>query len=140
MALLFLLAVFLAWPTFGLSIVAFFVYVAMKDYYEKKSLIDNANKENTAKEVSSGDSYYPSWVTYRPEVERFFELVLQVARDSGVPELYLRGILSNQDVFKSFVILAGAMERQGASFIEQQMTVASKLVELWERDTASSRP
>ena len=51
---------------------------------------------------------------------------------SGVPRVFLLGVLQEPEIFRDFVHYAGAMEAQGASFIEQQVAVSDKLVEAWE--------
>ena len=48
-------------------------------------------------------------------------------------------IRDSTDTFRSLVYLAGAMEREGASFLEQQVAVSDKLVQMWEQAPAKVR-
>lgn len=57
----------------------------------------------------------------------------------GVPQTFLWAVLGDTDTFRSLVYLAGAMEREGASFVEQQVAVSDKLVQMWEQAPAKVR-
>jgi len=43
-------------------------------------------------------------------------------------------VMNKQEVMKPLMHLAGSMEAQGASFIEQQMAVMEKLIELYNME------
>ena len=133
MVLLFLLAVLLAWPTAGLSIIAYVAFAVFKSYLNAKSRMHYANERRGEREVQSGGRHVPSWAGSNDENQIFVEVIQKGAIRKGVPQTFLWAVLGDKDTFQNLVFLAGAMEREGASFIEQQVAVSDKLVEMWEQ-------
>jgi hypothetical protein len=139
MVLLFLLAVLLAWPTAGLSIVAYVAFAVFKSYLNAKSRIHYGNERRAEREVQSGGRHVPSWAGDNDENQIFVEVIQRGAMRKGVPQTFLWAVLGDTDTFRSLVYLAGAMEREGASFVEQQVAVSDKLVQMWEQAPAKVR-
>ncbi len=133
MVVLFLLALFLAWPTVGMSLVAYFAFWMFKLYIKSKADVHHANERLASKAMSSGKMLVPSWAGDRDENKIFVEGIQRGAMRNGVPLIFLRGVLLEQEAFQDLVYYAGAMEAQGASFLEQQVAVSDRLVEIWER-------
>lgn len=133
MVFLFLLALLLAWPTAGLSIVAFIAIAITGSYLQARARMHFANERRAARAVAAGNGRIPSWAGDRDKTEVFIETIQFFAQRKGVPQLFLWGVLADQSIFRLLVEYAGAMEREGASFSEQQIAVADKLVEAWER-------
>lgn len=139
MVLLFLLAVLLAWPTAGISIIAYVAFAVFKSYLNAKSRMHYANERRSEHEVQSGGRHVPSWASSNDENQIFVEVIQKEANRKGVPQTFLWAVLGDKDTFQSLVFLAGAMERKGASFIEQQVAVSDKLVAMWEQAPANVR-
>tara|TARA_Y100001956_G_C4084637_1_gene170038 strand:+ start:361 stop:798 length:438 start_codon:yes stop_codon:yes gene_type:complete len=139
MVLLFLLAVLLAWPTAGLSIIAYVAFAVFKSYLNAKSRIYYGNERRAEREVQSGGRHVPSWAGDNDENQIFVEVIQKAAMRKGVPQTFLWAVLGDTDTFRSLVYLAGAMEREGASFVEQQVAVSDKLVQMWEQAPAKVR-
>ena len=133
MVILFLVALFLAWPTAGLSIVAYVAFAVFKSYLTAKARHHDANTRRPAREVREGNKRVPTWAGDSDERHIFVEGIQKGAMRKGVPQTFLWAILSNNDTFQELVFFAGAMEGQGASFIEQQIAVSDRLVSMWER-------
>lgn len=131
MVVLFILAVLLAWPTSGLSVIAFVALAVFKSYLNAKSRIHYSNKRFAERAMSTGEQKVPSWVEDRNENEIFISVIQQRAMRKGVPQVFLQAVLADRDTLEKLVHYAGAMEHQGASFIEQQVAVADRLVEIW---------
>ena len=139
MVILFLLAVFLAWPTAGLSIIAYVAFAVFKSYLNTKSRIHYRNERRAEREVQSGARHVPSWAGDKGENQIFVEVIQKGAMRKGVPQTFLWAVLGDTSTFQSLVYLAGAMEREGASFVEQQVAVSDKLVQMWEQAPAKVR-
>lgn len=133
MVMLFLLALVLAWPTAGLSIVAYASFAVFKSYLTAKSRHHDANERRADREIRSGKKKVPTWAGDGDERHIFVNGIQKGAMRKGVPQTFLWAILSDDDTFQELVFFAGAMEDQGASFIEQQIAVSDRLVGIWER-------
>lgn len=139
MVLLFLLAVLLAWPTAGLSIIAYVAFAVFKSYLNAKSRMHYANERRAEREVQSGGRHVPTWAGDNDENQIFVEVIQECAVRKGVPQTFLWAVLGDKNTFQNLVFLAGAMEREGASSIEQHVAVSDKLVEMWEKAPAIVR-
>lgn len=139
MVLLFLLALLLAWPTAGLSIIAYVAFAVFKSYLNAKSRAHYANERRAEREVISGGRHVPSWAGNNVENQIFVEAIQKVAIRKGVSQTFLWAVLGDKETLQNLVFLAGAMEREGASFIEQQVAICDKLVDMWERAPTSVR-
>jgi hypothetical protein len=138
MVILFLVALLLAWPTMGLSIVAFIVFALLRGYLQAKAREHHANERQAERDINAGVSKLPSWMADRDKIEEFVNGAQRLAEHEGVPKLFSAMIMSNNDIVVNLMHLAGAMESRGSSFIEQQMAVAEKLIML--HSTAESQP
>ncbi|MCC4606012.1 hypothetical protein [Xanthomonas campestris] len=134
MVILFFVALILAWPTAGLSIVAYISLLVVRGYLKSKTKMHHADKLRANLEVSSGSTRLPSWMADRDKVEEFVYGVQNAAEHNGVPKLFSAMIMKEQEVIKPLMHLAGSMEAQGASFIEQQMAVIEKLIYMYNME------
>ena len=130
MVILFFVALILAWPTAGLSIVAYIALLIARSYLQAKARMHHADKLRAQREVGSGGARLPSWMANKDKIEEFIYGVQNAAEHHGVPKLFSAMIMSKQEVMKPLMHYAGSMEAQGASFVEQQMAVMEKLIEL----------
>ncbi|WP_333826508.1 hypothetical protein [Pararhodobacter sp.] len=140
MVILFLLALLLAWPTFGLSLVAYIIFVMFQSHLAARSRIHYANQQSASRAIAAGEERMPSWARDRNEREIFVKTIHYGAMRSGVPKEFLGTFLTDEDAFGVLVHFAGAMEHRGATFIEQQVAVTEKLVEIWKSIQGQERP
>lgn len=139
MVILFLVALLFAWPTAGISIIAYVAFAVFKSYLNAKSRINYGNKRRAEREIGSGAKHIPSWVGDNDENQIFVEVIQKGAMRKGVPQTFLWAVLGDTDTFRNLVYLAGAMEHEGASFLEQQLAVSDKIVQMWEQAPAKVR-
>lgn len=132
MVILFFVALILAWPTAGLSIVAYIVLIVAKGFFQGKERMHHADKLRAQREVSTNGARLPSWMANKDKIEVFIYTVQNVAKHNGVPKSFVESTLSDQEIARSVFQYAGAMEAQGASFIDQQRAVVEMLVEMYE--------
>lgn len=133
MAILFFIALILAWPTSGLSLVAYLAFFVISSIFKAKSRMHNANQMGAMRDLLAGTLIMPSWSSNAERRDEFVYSIQRAAAHKGVQESYLQETLMNPEALTSLVHYAGAMEQRGASFIEQQAAVAEMLVELWRR-------
>lgn len=134
MIILFLVALVLAWPTAGLSIVAYVLLLIARSVFKAKAQMHHVDKIRAQREVDSGAAKLPSWMARRDKIEEFVYSVQNVAEHRGVPKIFSAQIMSNQDIQKKMMYSAGAMETQGASFIEQQMAAVEMLIDMYRAE------
>lgn len=132
MAILFLIALLLAWPTVGLSLVAYIVLMVVRSYLQARARMHHADKAMAQREVSAGVQRFPSWMAQRDKIEEFVYGIENLAEHRGVPKLFSAMILQDQELQKNLFYYMGAMEAQGAPFLGQQVAAAEKLVELYQ--------
>jgi len=131
--ILFIAALVLAWPTAGLSIVAYIAFLFFQGYMKAKTRMHHADKLRSARDVTSGGGRLPSWMGNRDKISEFIYGVEKLAEREGVPIIMSSQLMLHEELQKNLMRYAGAMEARGASFTEQQMTVAEKLVEIHNR-------
>lgn len=139
MVLLFLLAVLLAIPTAGISIIAYVAFAVFQSYVNAKSRMHFANERSAERDFQSGGRHIPSWAGNNDENHIFVEVIQKGAIRRGVPQTFLWAVLGDEDTFRDLVFFAGSMEREGASFVEQQVAVSDKLVQIGEQAPAKVR-
>jgi len=132
MAILFFVALLLAWPTVGLSMVAYVSFAVFITYVNAKSRIHDANQRSAERAVYSGKKRLPSWGGDKGKLHIFIETIQHGAMRHGVPREFLWAILADSDTVQMLMHYAGAMEGRGASFTEQQVAVSDKLVKIWK--------
>ncbi|QGM46616.1 hypothetical protein [Methylocystis heyeri] len=131
LTLLFLVALLFAIPTSGLSLLAYAVYFFVHAYIRARARMHYANERHAEKAIKSGGGRFPSWIKDRGEVLIFIEVVQKSAERHGVPFAFSHAVMSASQ-FEILLRYAGAMEAEGASFIEQQDSVGKKVVEMWQ--------
>ena len=136
MVILFFVALFLAWPTAGLSILAYIALMVVRGIIQAKARMHHADKAQAMRDVSAGTVRFPSWLSDRDKIEEFVHGIENVAEHSGVPKLFSAMILQDPELQKELLYYVGSMEANGASFIGQQMAAAENLVELHSANAA----
>src|SRR3546814_5015574 len=54
--------------------------------------------------------------------------------DYGVPQVFLQATLMRKEIFASLIGHAAELESQGRSFVDQQVSVSKKLVDMWKSE------
>jgi hypothetical protein len=134
LVILFLIALVLAWPTAGISIIAYVAFAVLRHYFAARVRNHDANIHAARKSLVAGKKRVPSWAGDEDENAIFMKVIQQKAMQDGVPQAYLQNLLRDGDTFQNLVYFAGAMEHHGSSFTEQQAAVSDELVELWKVD------
>lgn len=70
----------------------------------------------------------------RDKISEFIYGVEKLAEREGVPIIMSSQLMSHEELQRNLMHYAGAMEARGASFAEQQMAVAEKIVEIHSRE------
>jgi hypothetical protein len=141
MALLFIVALVLAWPTAGLSIVAWVVWCAARAYLRARVDRYEINSQLAIRDLANGQAEeLPSWTANKDKVDVFLNGVLNAAQRKGVAKAYIATTLTNEGTAEMVLKFAGQMERRGSSFLEQQAGTAAFVEKMWirlDRDTKS---
>lgn len=130
MVIMFFLALIFAWPTSGLSILAYIVLLFAWAFLKAKMRMYHADKQHALREIGAGGGKFPSWARDKDEVEVFICGVQKTGRRNGLSESFMEASLSNPLIVNSLFKYAGAMEAQGASFIEQQLAFMERLIDM----------
>jgi len=131
MVILFLIALLFAWPTGGLSLLAYFALLGVRSYLKAKVRMNYANTKRAERSLNGEKKTLPSWIADKDEIAIFIETIQKAAQHKGVPIVFLQALLGNNDTLMSLVNFAGAMELEGSSFLEQQVAVTDRLVAYW---------
>lgn len=137
MAILFIIALLLAWPTYGLSLLAYAVLMVLRGYVQAKARMHHADKLRASRDIKAGVLQFPSWLEDRDKIEEFVHGIENLAEHHGVPKLFSAVTLQDPDLQKELLAYVGSMEAQGSSFTAQQMAAAERLVELFKAKGAA---
>lgn len=132
MAILFLIALLLAWPTAGLSLLAYIFLMIGRAWLQARMRMHHADKLRAKGEVSAGAQRLPSWMANRDKIEEFVHGIQNFAEHKGVPILFSAMVLQDERLQRNLMYYVGAMEAQGAPFVGQQMAAAERLVEMYQ--------
>ena len=140
MVILFLAALILAWPTAGLSIVAYIVFLVARGYLQGKAISNDINKEQAMRDLANGaPPTLPSWATDSDKAELFLRTLAELVPRKGVAESYVAASISNKDTLRVLLVFAGQLERRGSSFTEQQVGTAELMEKMWGRLDGASK-
>lgn len=93
-----------------------------------------ANEQQAFREVrDNSEAAPPSWASNRDRVEIFSHGVVKLSEHRGVPVAYTSMVLSQREFGRFVLGIVGAMERQGSSFTEQQMTACEVVQTAWNK-------
>ena len=87
MTALFLLSLVLAWPTMGLSVLAFFGFAFLRNYLAIRAQRFEDNIARAREMVRNGASFYPSWLHDADELDTFLRVISGMARKNGVLQI-----------------------------------------------------
>ncbi|WP_370598016.1 hypothetical protein NMD15_12900 [Plesiomonas shigelloides] len=137
MEIMFLISLLLAWPTAGLSIILFLAIYIGKKVINTKAKMHATDKLRAQKSFLKDNGKPPSWIQNQEKCEIFIHGIQNFAIHNGVPQSFLTPIINNDDLFIPLINYAGAMEQEGASFVEQQIAASELLIELWKKSLSS---
>lgn len=147
-AILLIFALIFAVKTYGLSVIAWFVYLYIKNRIAVKHTRYRVRKNNALKKVSNliknsnNDQDFinqlekPSWLKER--ADEFFYSVSKIAVYNGIPEKTIRSLFSNIYFLSVLSGIAAAMEQEGGSFLEQQNFIVDILVDAYKNGSLTS--
>jgi hypothetical protein len=120
------LAGFLAWRTLRFHVAA-------------KAKAYEAKKHRAKIDQHRGDSHPPSWHDKANLQEEFLAGVDRLSTRRRVPRSYAQIVLRKEVNARRLSWYVGAMEDQGASWMEQQMAVADQISEWWTAEERAKR-
>src|SRR3546814_115140 len=132
MKLLFILALLLAWPTYGLSLLAWITLWVISNKNQSEN--GQPNKMPASRPVMYQSKQVPSWAGDRQKNETFVLGIQNRAMNYGVPQVFLQATLMRKEIFASLIGHAAELESQGRSFVDQQVSVSKKLVDMWKSE------
>lgn len=126
---LFLVALFLAWPTTGISLAVYFGWIAVLAYL-RGDAINRAIQQDTAlRLLSSGKGHPPSWANNNDHAEAFLGAAISEAVRKGVPRSFISGLTNEQK--GALANYLGLLEDQGASNRQQGVAAVKLICGMW---------
>ena len=138
MTVLFFIAVLLAWPTYGISILVYIGLIFFMANQKAKSNIHFSNENRAIARIQNGEERFPSWVNDTNEVEIFLTTVQQLTERKGVPLAYFSAYFKQPMEHRSIFYYCGALELEGSSFIEQQVSSSELIIKIFHKFSAYS--
>jgi hypothetical protein len=149
--LLFFVALVLAWPTRGLSILA---YILLHVFRFLLAWLQGAKVRADERSASGAvvpapravpvERRKPSWSNDESKYKEYWRGIYDLAMKDGMTMANVAKVTVRAETGPAFMDLAGAMEQQGASFAEQIVAVSKLLVEYGNQlgcgPNPSSRP
>lgn len=133
MAILFLVAVLFAFPTYGLSLLAYLILVVVRGVNKAKSRMHHANVVEARRELEAAQSFsLPSWSLDSEEAEVFGRVLVMAVERKGIPRSYPVMVLKT-DASQVLLGYASLLEKRGSSFVEQQAACIDFVEEMWQR-------
>ena len=136
MLVLLIIALILAWPTYGLSLVAYLAFTAVGAYFRarQKRLITLAMKAMPT--LQAGEGHPPSWTISGTQLSAFMGATIDQAIRRGVPKLFIDTHFSEPQNNAAFIRTLGVIESQGASIREQGIVATIFICEIWKVQNA----
>lgn len=126
MAILFIIALLLAWPTYGLCFLAYAVLMVLRGYVQAKPRMHLADKLRASRDVKAGVLRLLSWIEDKSKIEEFVHGIENPAAHHGVPKLFSPMTLQDPDLQQELLAYMGSLEAQGSSFTAQHMAAAER--------------
>lgn len=109
------------------------VGIVLFAFIKAKTRTHHANQMGAVRDLLSGGGRAPSWSMNLDRRDEFLKALQVLPARKGVPHAFIVKNIEDQEMFRTFVQYAGAMERRNSSFPEQQVAVSEMIVKLWER-------
>ena len=132
MLILLIIALILAWPTYGLSLVAYLALTAVGAYFRarQKRLITLAMRAMPT--LRAGEGHPPSWASSGTQLSAFIGATIDQAIRKGVPKPFIDTHFSVPENKAAFIRTLGVIESQGASIREQGIVATIFICEIWK--------
>ena len=128
MTILFFIALVLAWPTYGLSLIGYFALVMVRAFLQAKSRRHEARQRGALRDLLGGHSSHPpSWTMQEDRRDEFINGVRYMTLRNGLPQSFVRGMVEDKRTIKILLHLVALIEQRGGSFVEQQMAASEKI-------------
>lgn len=128
---LFLVALFLAWPTAGISLLVFFGWriarSALLAYLEADARKRTIQQDAAKRLLKAGKGHPPSWANNSDHVEAFLGATVAEAVRKGVPRSFMNA-LTTRTALANYL---GLVEDQGASNRQQGVAAVKFSCEMW---------
>jgi len=135
--LLFLVAVFLAWPTMGLSLLAYFGWLGLLAYLRADAREQAYQREAALRLLAAGEGHPPSWANNAGHIEAFIGATIAEAARKGIPRSFMRSMTNEQKA--AFINYLGLLEDQGASNRQQGVAAGKFIDALWAQAQRATR-
>lgn len=126
---LFLVALFLAWPTAGISLLVYFGWIAVLAYLRADARKRTIQQDAAKRMLNSGKGHPPSWANNSDHVEAFLGATISEAVRKGVPRSFISAFTSEQKT--ALANYVGLVEDQGASNRQQGVAAVKYICEMW---------
>ena len=154
MVILFFISLILAWPTAGLSIVAyiilFFVRAALKARAEAshsggagfnppRQKEKELNVLDVIGEALTGKNSMPSWINDERSLDQFIFDLRVMAAKRGIPKAYVFEYMRDEVTGQSILHYMSVLERKGDHPIHQKREAAQALKRDWDKLDSSQQ-
>lgn len=133
MKLLFWIALLLAIPTVGVSLLLYFALYVFRAYVQGKASQHQSNIHFAAGDMMNDKGVMPTWYRDPNKLDVFVKTLRAYALKKGANQIYVDAALKITGDDHAILKYAGALERQGSSFVEQQAACSEFLVKLLEK-------
>lgn len=135
MGCLFLLAILLAIPTYGLSVLAFIAYVIGRAVLTAESRMRAADVKRAYREGQSSVnvSGHQSNQASAEKIKIYWDGVVEMAERRGVPAVYSNALILAPDAAKNFKTYINDSVGTDSSFLAKQTAGADYIVMSWNR-------
>lgn len=130
---MFWIALILAIPTAGLSLLLYVCLLAFTKFTNAKSHENDYKIERASKNILDGHNEMPSWYRDKNKLEIFVKGVTFNALRKGANKQNVDAALVITGDTHAVLKYVGALEKQGSSFIEQQVACADFLVKFLKK-------
>ena len=144
-AVLLLIAILLAWPTYGLSLVTFAVFAVSRRSRNSKLRIRNETQQRASRiaqvnpAVQNGERQMPSWAEIDRECHYFLRAIQEMCLKRGVPLSFTLDFLADNENFRDILFKAGVLEQRGDSFLFQQIVASREIEDMWRAASTPAR-
>ena len=132
MLLLLIIALILAWPTYGFSLIAYLALVFGRTYFSTKIQKRRANTLSAIREVQAGKGHPPSWVNDSTQSSAFIGATISEATRKGVPQSFIANHFKSNENKAALLCVVGLMEDKGSSIREQGIAATDFICDVWK--------
>lgn len=133
---LFLVALFLAWPTAGISLLIYFGWLAVLAYLRADARNRTIQQNVALRLLSSGKGHPPSWANNSDHAEAFLGAAISEAVRKGVPRSFISALTNEQR--GALANYLGLLEDQGASNRQQGVAAVKFICGMWAHAQSAS--